>query len=69
MGWEIKVWHEEAGDRTRLCIEAGLDVPDDVISSLAGSYWYEEVQSTEETWEEEGPFDTNPEGYVPRLQG
>jgi hypothetical protein len=26
MSWEISVWHEELGDKVRLCIEAGTGV-------------------------------------------
>lgn len=69
MGWEIKVWHEDLGDQTRLCIEAGQEVPDEVISSIAGSYWFEEVQVTEADWEEAPEFDGGSEGRGPRLQG
>ena len=69
MGWEIKVWHEDVGERTRLSIEAGLEVPDEVISAVAGSYWFEEVQSTEEEWDETTEYDGGPEGLGPRLQG
>lgn len=62
MAWEIRVWHEEAGDRSRLIIDASTDVPDEVISAVAGSYWLDEVQYPEEVWEESdlegapGPF-------------
>jgi hypothetical protein len=59
--WEIRVWHENVDDRTRLCIEAGQDVPDEVIGSVAGSYWFEEVQFAGEEWDEEGGPD-DPEG-------
>lgn len=68
MSWEIKVWHEDLGERTRLSIEAGQDVPDDVISSVAGSYWFEEVQYTEVDWEDDELPD-GPEGPGPRFQG
>jgi hypothetical protein len=57
MAWEIKISHEEAGERTRLSIEATTGVPDDVISHLTGVYWSEEVQGYEEEWEENNPFD------------
>lgn len=53
MTWEIRVWHEELGDRVRLSIEAGPDVPNDVISTLAGSYWVEEVEYPEDDWDGE----------------
>ena len=69
MSWEIKVWHEDAGDRARLSIEAGSDVPDDVISTVAGSYWFEEVQYREEEWEDGEDFDGGQQGTNPRLQG
>lgn len=52
MSWDINVWHEEVGERTRLVIEAGASVPDEVIASLAGSYWLEEVQFLEPDWDE-----------------
>jgi hypothetical protein len=68
VSWEIRVWHEELGARTRLSIEAGPEVPDEVISSVAGSYWYEEVQYTGDDWDDEG-FDEGGEPSVPRLQG
>lgn len=56
MGWDIKVWHEDLGDRTRLTIEAGAEVPEATIAAIAGAYWEEEVQYTEE-WEEDDEFD------------
>lgn len=59
MGWDIRVWHENIGDRTRLTIEAGVDVPDEVVSSVAASYWFEEVQMSGDEWDEEG-FDGAP---------
>lgn len=64
MSWEIKVWHEEAGERSRLVIEASNEVPDDVISAVAGSYWLEEVQLREE-WDE----GLDGDDYTSRLQG
>ena len=69
MGWEIKVWHEEFGERARLSIEADLDVPDDVISAVAGSYWFEEVQYSEADWEDEEELTDGPEGGGQRFQG
>jgi hypothetical protein len=48
--WDIRVSHEETDDRTRLVIEASPDVPEMVISVLAGSYWEEEVRFAED-WE------------------
>jgi len=63
MSWQIKVWHEESGESTRLCIEAGDQVPDDVISAVAGSYWLEEVQySDEAVWEDDEGFIEESEG-------
>jgi len=53
MSWEIRIWHEEVGDRTRLTIEADPSIPDDVISSVAGSYWFEEVQFGGAEWEDD----------------
>lgn len=50
MTWDIRVSHEETDDRTRLVIEASPDVPEMVISVLAGSYWEEEVRFAED-WE------------------
>jgi hypothetical protein len=52
MSWNIRVWHEENDEAVRLIVEAGVDVPEDVISSVAGSYWLEEVQQYDE-----GPWD------------
>jgi hypothetical protein len=60
MAWEIKISHEEAGERTRLSIEATTEVPDDVISHLTGVYWAEEVQGFEEEWDESNPFESPP---------
>ncbi|HLJ65971.1 MAG TPA: hypothetical protein VKX16_01260 [Chloroflexota bacterium] len=54
MSWDIKVWHEEVAQRIKLCIESGSDVPSEVVATLAGSYWLEEVQYLEEQWEESG---------------
>lgn len=69
MSWEIKVWHEAlAGEEVRLCIEAGTAVPDEVVASLAGSYWLEEIQLTGEEWEESDDFQVGPEDAGPRLQ-
>ncbi|MGH2449021.1 MAG: hypothetical protein ACRDFS_10535 [Chloroflexota bacterium] len=63
MSWDIKVWHEAADDTMRLTIEAGPQVPDEVISSVAGSYWFEEVQLGGEEWDEdEEDFLDEPEG-------
>jgi hypothetical protein len=56
MSWDISISHEESDDRTRLVIEASPDVPEMVISVLAGSYWEEEVRFADD-WEEE-EFDT-----------
>lgn len=69
MSWEIKVWHQETEGRTRLSIEAEPEVPDDVISTVAGSYWFEEVQYTEVDWEEANDLDDGPPGSGQRLQG
>lgn len=68
MSWEIKVWHEVVGDRARLTIEAGEEVPDEVISSVAGSYWFEEVQYADASWDEDGEVG-GVEGPAQRLQG
>ena len=62
VSWEIKVWHEEIGDQIRLVIEAGSDVPEDVISTVTGSYWAEEVQFGGDDWEDD-------DDLPPRLQG
>ncbi len=61
MAWEIKVWHEDIEDRARLVIEAGTEVPEDVISSIASSYWFEEVQASEGEWADD--FPAEPEGH------
>jgi hypothetical protein len=63
MTWEIRIWHEESADRTRLVVEAGPDVPEDVIGGLAAAYWDEEVRYAE-AWIEEGTFEP-PEGSGP----
>jgi hypothetical protein len=52
MAWDIRVWHEEDEGRTRLVVEAGPEVPDDVISAVAGAYWLDEVQYGDEVWDE-----------------
>ena len=67
MGWNIKVWHVDVSDRTRLSIEAEGDIPDEIISALAGSYWFEEVQFAVEDWSAETFEDGTDDG--PRLQG
>lgn len=69
MSWDIKVWHESAGDRMRLSIEASPEVPDEVISSIAGAYWYEEVQIEQEVWEDIDDFEDEPESGQQRFQG
>lgn len=69
MGWDIKVWHEETGDRARLSIEANMEVPDDVISAVAGSYWFEEVQSVDAEWDEPPEFDGGSGDRGSQLQG
>lgn len=66
MSWEIKVWHEEVGERTRLSMETGPEVPEDVIASVVGSYWSQEVQFAEDEWDE-GDFQPDVPG--PTLQG
>lgn len=62
MAWEIKVWHDAVDGRTRLSIEAGEDVPEDVIAHLASVYWAEEVQGLPSEWEEGEPFEPPPSG-------
>ena len=52
MSWDIRVSHEESAETTRLVIEASPDVPEMVISVVAGSYWEEEVRFADE-WEED----------------
>lgn len=56
MTWEIKIWHEEAGERVRMAIEATPNVPDEVVSSVASAYWLEEVQMMSEDWDGAEPF-------------
>jgi hypothetical protein len=68
MSWEIRVWHEDVSGGARLCIEASPEVPDEVISSVAGSYWFEEVQYAEEEWEE-GAFAEEGDGPAGHLHG
>ena len=59
------------GNRTRLIIEAGEEVPEEVISSLAGAYWLDEVQYVEQAWDEtpweDGP--TEPTGPHSGMHG
>jgi hypothetical protein len=58
MGWDIKVSHEDVDDKARLIIEAEAEVPDEVISAVAGAYWLQEVQYLGDAWdgdELEGP--------------
>jgi hypothetical protein len=62
MSWDIRVWHEDLDERVRMVIEAGDEIPDEVISSIAGAYWLEEVQFIGE-WDESvepGPADSGP---------
>ena len=66
MAWDIRVWHDEQDGRVRLVIEAGGDVPDEVISSVAGSYWLEEVQFVAE-WDD--AVDAGPGESGPRMHG
>lgn len=68
MGWDIKVWHEAREDRTRLIIEAGPEVPDEVISAIAGSYWIDEVQYIDHDWEE-GQVETAPNTIGSKIHG
>jgi hypothetical protein len=71
MAWEIKVWHENLGGRARLSVEAGDNVPDEVISSLVGAYWLDEVFASDEEWtdlEDLNAFDDE-ESPGPQLQG
>lgn len=68
MSWEIKVWHEGEGERARLSIEAGTDVPDNVIADVVGSYWFEEVQADLD-WDGDEGFDGGGGGGNQRLQG
>lgn len=67
MSWEIKVWHEEAGERVRMAIEASPNVPDEVVSTVASAYWLEQVQIVPEDWDEAEPF--APPGTVHGLHG
>ncbi len=66
MAWDIRVWHDQQDGRVRLVIEAGDDVPDEVISSVAGSYWLEEVQFVAE-WDD--TVDTGSGDSGPRIHG
>ena len=66
MGWDIRVWHEDRDDRVRMVIEAGAEVPDEVVSSIAGAYWLEEVQFVGE-WDE--PLEPGPGEPGPRVHG
>ncbi|HZU12864.1 MAG TPA: hypothetical protein VFB58_08495 [Chloroflexota bacterium] len=68
MGWDIRIWHEGVGESTRLVIEAGGDVPEEVIATVAGSYWEEEVRYSE-AWLEEGDFDGQEGGGPGGLHG
>lgn len=53
MGWNIKVWHEDAGEDVRLIVEAGSEVPQDVIATVAEAYWTDEVQYADDDWAED----------------
>lgn len=68
MGWDIKVWHDEQGDKVRLMIEAGSEVPEEVISAVAGAYWLDEVQYVQGEWEEV-PIEQPPGEGGPRMHG
>ena len=39
-----------------MAIEATPNVPDEVVSTVAGAYWLEQVQVMSETWEDAEPF-------------
>lgn len=67
MGWDIKVWHESQGERARLIIDAEVEVPDDVISSIASSYWLEEIQYVDDEWED--PFAEPEPDSPPHIHG
>jgi hypothetical protein len=67
MSWEIKVWHEEAGDRVRMLVEATPNVPDEVVSTVASAYWLEQVQVMAEEWDGSEPF--GPAGTGQGLHG
>lgn len=60
MSWNITVSHEEIEGRTRLIIDADADVPELVISALAGAYWEEQIQFPD-GWDDED-FDEFDEG-------
>ncbi len=62
MSWEIKVWHEEAGERVRMAIEATPNVPDEVVSTVASAYWLEQIQVMSENWEDAEPVGPAPTG-------
>jgi len=59
---------EGEGERARLSIEAGTDVPDNVIADVVGSYWFEEVQADLD-WDGDEGFDGGGAGGNQRLQG
>lgn len=67
MSWEIKVWHEESGDRIRLAIEATPNVPDEVISTVASAYWLEQVQVMGDILDDAEPFGSTKS--IPGLHG
>ncbi|GAC1443166.1 MAG: hypothetical protein NVSMB52_01180 [Chloroflexota bacterium] len=69
MGWDIRIWHEDAGEHTRMSIEAGVNVPDEVISSVVGSYWLEEVQFIEADWDESALDGGASSGSSPHIHG
>ena len=69
MPWEIRVWHEDAGERATVSIEASAEVPDHVISAIVGSYWLEEVQMAEELWDADEEFGNGIDDSGPRYQG
>lgn len=68
MGWDIKVWHDDLADRARLVIEAGPEIPDEVISAIAGAYWLDEVQYIQDEWDET-PTEPGPADPGSRFHG
>ena len=68
MGWQIKISHEDTEDGTRLTLTANPEIPDDVIAALVSSYWVEEIQIFEDSWD---PTDFEPGTGGPsgQLQG
>lgn len=68
MSWDIRVSHESIEDRVRMTIEVTGDVDEEVIGTIAASYWEEEIRYAEE-WEEVDELDDGLPGPGGGLHG